>query len=203
MSRDASKTSGQKRRKPRTGLFYTVILLIGALVSFAGGFWFTFRNWMVDTKTPDTVNMSSVDSSTAEDSDGTVDATDGTAAQPVTPAPMDPFGMAPLPSEAPTATPIPVATALPTPMPEPTAPTEEASQDTSTLHRVQVGEFEAREEADGKLEELVNQGFNQAEVTQDEDGLYHVQLNAFRKRTRAEAFVRKLATQGIDATIRP
>ena len=204
MSRDPSKTGTQKRKKARTGLVYTAVFLGAALLSFGGGFWFTFRNWMVETKTPEATPELTRNETDAGDAGASSAAPPPASLEASVPAPMDPFGVAPLPTEAPAATPTPAPVATPAPTPVPT-PLEEigVSEEPPTLHRIQVGDFEAREDADGRLEELSAQGYTQAEVVQDEDGIYHVQLQAFRKRKRAEAYVRKLATQGIDATIRP
>ncbi len=202
MSRDPSKTGTQKRKKARTGLLYTAVFLGAALLSFAGGFWFTFRNWMVETKTPEAETSLDQGASVAGALPSGGLETDPARLTEATPPPMDPFGVAPMPSEAPPATPVPITTPAPTPSPLPTSdPALTAEAD--TLHRVQVGDFESREDADGRLEELSAQGYTQAEVVQDEEGIYHVQLQAFRKRKRAEAYVSKLAAQGIDATIRP
>ncbi len=116
----------------------------------------------------------------------------GAARTPAPATPTDP----PLPAVAP-ATPEPVPPSPAAPQPEPGPPTQ--PPEAAVLHRVQVGAFASRENADATAEALRAKGFTPYVVR--EGGLFKVRVGAFRDRSHADQLAERLRAAGFEVSI--
>lgn len=81
--------------------------------------------------------------------------------------------------------------------PEPPAPEDKPAGD--ALHRVQVGAFKVKANADAFAAKVRAAGFQT--ITKQTGGLYRVQLGAFAKKENAEAYVATVKAAGFDAFV--
>jgi cell division protein FtsN len=90
----------------------------------------------------------------------------------------------------------------PEPKPLPPAPEPEPSA-SSVLHRVRVGTFEKRDNAQALATELSGRGFQAVTSPAQVNGktVYHVQVGAFRNETEARNQQKALERNGYDTTL--
>lgn len=190
-------TAPPKRRKSSRGGAYWTLFALCAVLSFAGGFWYTYQA----TSTVSVKDPSAIDVPVATPIPNQAVAT------------PDPD----VPDEEPQETGTSVAafdlgrTAAPEPTVPPQASTPApARQEESeakaefaaapSVYRVQVGSYSSREEAQAMVEELAVAGID-AMVVED-DGKYHAQIGAYATRERALAVADDVNTKGYSVTIR-
>jgi len=179
-----------KRRKNARGGAYWTLFVACALLSFGGGFWFTYQ----------------MTSQVAVKDPGANEAPNATplpAQALVTPAPDVPEEE-PVPSTS-MVEPDPAPVPSPTPRTKATeAPLAHAVDDSASagqgVYRVQVGSYSSREEAQAMVEELAVAGVD-AMVVEDE-GKFHAQIGAYGSRDRALSAADGVNTKGYSVTIR-
>ncbi len=183
-----------KRRKNARGGAYWTLFAVCALLSFGGGFWYTYQvTSQVSVKDP---GANEVPMATPLPNQALV-----------TPGPDTPeeepeensLGVAAsdlgqVPTPAPTVTPKAASAA---PAQDVTKAVGAAAQG---VYRVQVGSYSSRDEAQAMVEELAVAGID-AMVVEDE-GKYHAQIGAYGSRERALAVADDVNTKGYSVTIR-
>lgn len=199
LAKQLNKPPASKRRRTAKTATYWVVFALCALVSFGGGFWFTYRGTQVSIKEPPIGPApTSFPVATAAPDVAATQAPVDTA----TPAPIDPFGAAPVPAT----TPAPAASSDPWGAPAPDDEETRAmatppSSDEGKVFRVQVGSYDTQTAAQSMVDELSAAGINAA-VVEDDAGQYHAQIGAYSKRDRALSVADEVNAKGYSVTIR-
>lgn len=203
MAKPQLKIGPSKRRRPNSAAYWT-LFIVCSLLSFGGGFYFTYRGTQIVVKEPTSgatmapVTQEATDSSLATDSEGIAAVVPGPS---VSPTPVDPFAVAPEPTPSPQATAVReiVATSAPSPSEAPTQPPER-DRDAKTW-KVQVGNYETQGDAQAMVDELSAASIR-ATVAQDDEGMYHAQIGDYRERDAALHACDDVYAKGYSASIR-
>jgi len=182
-----------KRRRNSRGGAYWMLFGVCALLSFAGGFWYTYQvTSQVSVKDP---GANDAPMATPLPNQALVTPGPDTPVEEPAPVGIAASDLGQDPSPAPTATPKPAQAAQPA-----TDVAKAAGAGAQGVYRVQVGSYSSREEAQAMVEELAVAGID-AMVVEDE-GKFHAQIGAYGSRQRALAVADDVNTKGYSVTIR-
>lgn len=191
-------------------MLYWLVFLGCTGLSFAGGFWFTYRY-------TSQINVRGPQTAVAPPDQELQTPAPLETPQPIA-TPQDLFAAAPI--DTPMPTPMPVETPEPRPTPPPMAtrvrpeqapietPAPLSDQDLAAtpeptledVYRVQVGSYDTREDADAMVQELLDAGI-EAVVVFDRSK-YHAQVGAYNSKERALAVADEVNAKGYAVTIR-